>query len=125
MTELDQELPNLALELINEFGKNVAYSIVSSDAYNVATGVSALSYINFNLKAIVEDYNLQGSGQALALGLIETGDKKLTMAAISFNSLPTTEDTFLVDGIKYRVVNVKITYSGELAAIYELQGRQN
>ncbi len=124
MTELDAELPGLALELIAEFGKVVVYSVVSAGVYNVATGDILPGEVNSTIKVIVEDYNLQSSGQAFASGLIESGDKKLTVAAQSFAALPTTEDKFVVDGVTYRVVNVKITYSGELPAIYELQGRQ-
>lgn len=120
MTELDAEIGPLALELIDEFGKAVEYRIVATGIYNTDTATVENTDTIFNIKGILEEY----SGQAFLSGLIEAGDKKLTIAAQAVNSLPTTQDTVLIDTKIFRVVGVKITYSGELAALYELQLRR-
>ncbi len=127
MTELDTELGPVAAELIEEFGKSISYSLITPGAYNPATGEGLGTTEVLDIKAIVEDYSLQGSGQGFASGLIEIGDKKLTVAAQSeamAGKTPTTSDSFTVDEIGYIVQNVKIVYSGELAALYEIQGRK-
>lgn len=124
MTELDAEIGPLALDLINEFGKLIKYGRVTTTGYNVATATTGVSEDFVDVRAIVEDYNLQSGGQGFASGLIEAGDKKVTIAAKSLEYIPTTNDLLEIDDITYKVVNVKIVYSGDLAALYELQGRQ-
>lgn len=124
MTELDLELPGIALELINEFGKVVVFNVNPLGVYNVATATNVVVAEPLTIKAVVEDYSLINSGQGYADGLIEVGDKKLTVAASSFASKPTSSDTFVLDAEQFNVVNVKAIYSGELAALYEVQGRR-
>lgn len=127
MTELDTELGPLAVELIDEYGKEVTYTLTASGEYDPETGAAAPAEDPFIIKAIVEDYSLQGSGQAFASGLIEVGDKKFTIAAQSEHmagKTPTPSDTVEADGVTYTVQNVKAVYSGELVAIYEIQGRK-
>lgn len=124
MTELDLELPELAAELIDEFGTEVAYSIFGEAVYNTATAKSVAPETPVpGVKAVVEDYSLQGSGQAFAAGLVESGDKKLTTAAVYFTTEPTPGDKFGFDGKLYTVLNVKTVYSGQLPCLYEIQGR--
>lgn len=120
MTELDTEIGPLALELIDEYGKAISYSRVTPGEYNTDTGAVESATVVIELRAIVEEY----AGQSFLSGLIEAGDKKVTIAANSVDTLPTTQDTVLIDNITYTVVNVKITYSGDLAALYELQCRK-
>lgn len=124
MTELDGIFPDLALELIEEFGKVIQYVTIKDGVYDVATARNVTTAIPSEPKAIVEDYSLQGSGQGYASGLIEAGDKKLTVAALAFDPDPTTGDKFGLDGTVYTVQNVKTTYSGEEKAIHEIQGRR-
>ena len=124
MTELDLELPELAAELIDEFGAEVSYVIFGEPAYDTATAKSVTPETPVpGVKAIVEDYSLQGSGQAFASGLVESGDKKLTTAAVYFGVEPSPGDKFGFDGEVYTVLNVKTVYSGQLPCLYEIQGR--
>lgn len=124
MTELDNELGPLALELIEEFGKLVQYTKVSEGEYDPETGSATPSGEPVDVKAIVEDYDLQGSGAGFAAGLIETGDKKLTLAGASFDEEPTPSDIFGIDGEDFTILNVKNVYSGELVALYVCQARK-
>lgn len=118
MTELDLEIPGLAAELINEYGKRIDFGRVEPGEYNPATRTAAPGSINGSVKALVEPYR----GQRLLAGLVEASDLKLTVAAESFpNGEPTTEDVAGIDGVTYTVKNVMPTYSGERVAIYEIQ----
>ena len=121
MTELDLEIPGLAAELINEFGKAIGFGRVEPGEYDPDTGTAAPASAPRTLKAIVEPYK----GQRLLAGLVEAGDLKLTVAAESFpDGEPTTEDTAVIDDASYTVVNVLGIYSGEKVAIYEIQVRR-
>jgi hypothetical protein len=125
MTELDATIGPLASGLIDQYGKNILFGTVTSGEYDTITG-STTEVINMrSIKAIVEDYSLQGSGAAFASGLIETGDKKLTIAAASFpDGPPTPEDYCEIDNTRFKALNIKATYSGELVALYEIQVRR-
>jgi len=124
MTELDEELPELVLELIEEFGAEVSYRFVEGSEYNPETSSSSSAASPpITMKALIEDYNLQASGQAFEAGLIKAGDKKLTMAAASFSKSPSPGDRVKFNGDLFNVVNVKTVYSGQLAALHEIQGR--
>lgn len=127
MTELDAELGPLAVDVIEEFGKPIAINTVpAAGDYDPDTGKpeAAEPPAPKQTKAVVEDYNLQGSGQGFASGLIEVGDKKFTVAARALDATPTSADTITMDGVTFTIVNVKVTYSGELPVLYELQGRR-
>ena len=119
MTELDAEIGPLALELIDEFGKSINFISVVAGNYDPTTGEAMPNSTNKAIKAIVEDYK----GQDYSSDLIEGGDKKVTVAAQAFNSIPTTSDKVEIDGLSYTIQAVKVIYSGDLAAIYELQAR--
>ncbi len=121
MTELDADLGPLALELIAEFGKLISYARVTNLDYNPATATAGGYEDAVDVKAIIEEYN----GHSFVSGLIERGDKKVTVAAQSFpDGAPTANDRTVIDDTTYIVVGVKTTYSGELAALYELQVRR-
>lgn len=120
MTELDAEIGPLALELIDEFGKSISYQKVTSGEYDTTTGEAAVTNPSIDIKGIVENYK----GQDFSSGLIEGGDKKVTVAAQAFAELPTTSDTITIDNLTYTIVGIKTVFSGDLPAIYELQARR-
>lgn len=122
MTDLDLEIPGLANELIEEFGKAVVFTGVTIPAYNPDTGMTTAGVggSSLSVKAIVEP----DKGQALRMGLTEGADLKLTVAAQSLPNGVTSEDKFTIDTLIYNVVNVKPIYSGELIAIYEILVRR-
>lgn len=124
MTELDGELPELVLELIEEFGAEIVYRYVEGGSYNPATSSNAKSEsAPKSIKALVADYNSQGSGAAFTSGLIKAGDKQFYVAASAFSVAPSAGDEITFNGSTFALVNVKTTYSGQLAALHELQAR--
>ena len=114
MTELDLEFPELAAELIDEFGKEVAYSISANAVYDPAVGNVVAISDNRTIKAIIEP----DKGQAVRAGLAEGADYKLTIAADGLDY--STEDIITFDGVDYKVKLVKDYFSGELKALHEL-----
>lgn len=124
MTELDGELPELAVELIDEYGKAVEYVIVGEAVYDKATAKTTAPKTPVEGVKILPPegysaYQVAGSG-----GLVEIADKKLTTAAAYFNGLePTAGDKVSFDGVEYTVMKVDTIYSGELPCLYVLQVR--
>ena len=119
---LDVKARSTASRLIAKFGKSVTHTSITTGTYDPATGSSSLTSAAASVRAVVEDYSLQASGAAFQSGLIISGDKKITMAAQGAVK-PKPGDTFTVDGVVYAIVRVTETWSGELVALYECQGR--
>ncbi len=121
MTELDLEIPGLAAEVINDFGKEITYQRTTADSsnYDPNTGTVPLVDEPLVIKGIIEPYH----GQRMIAGLVEASDLKVTIAAdgLPDGFIPTPEDIANFDDADYKVKNVMPTYSGELVAIYELQ----
>ena len=125
MSELDQEFGPLALELIDEFGKQISYTSVYQNAYDTTTGEASSTKISKLIKAVVENSN----GYYSRGTLIQKANKKITISAFSFriffaNILPKSGDTFQVDSDVFTIGEKGIVpiYSGELVAAYELYG---
>ncbi len=111
MTELDAELPELALELIEEFGKALVYTLVGNTAYDPTTSRATRQESPLSVKALVED---------------KKGVKTLTVAGGAFpEGRPGNADTFVCDGSTFVVPEDGVTafYSGELIAIYQISGK--
>ena len=121
MTELDLELPGEAVELIDEFGKDIVYSRVSESTYDPATGGVTKNSPPLSVKAIVQadtGQSVKYGGLSLKNGLVETADFIVTIAADALGFEPSTGDTVAFDGHSYTVDGVKTFYSGELPVIY-------
>lgn len=123
-TVLDKIARPIAKDLINNFGASVFLTRVVQGAYDPATSSASKREETYAIKALVEDYNLVDSGAGFAAGLIEFGDKKITVAALTLNFTPTAGDIITALNQKFTVIRVTTTYSGELPALFELQGRR-
>lgn len=120
MTALDTKARATAVRLLNKYGKSVSHTIVTEGTYDPITGeVSGGSTTVGVPKALVEDFN----GTDYTSGLIEIGDRKLTIAA-SGNTEPKPNDRFTVGSDVYTVIAVEIIWSGEQAALYVSQVRK-
>lgn len=118
MTELDLEIPALAKELIDEYGKPIVYKFLVTGGYDPSTSSVISSEVTQtpSIKAIVEPDN----GQSLKAGLVEAADLKLTIYNQGLIGKPSPEDFIVFDGMRYKVKLASPTYSGELIAIWEL-----
>lgn len=119
MTGLDRKLRQTAVNLVNKYGKVITHTAVSEGSYDPITGTVTPANTDYSIKAIVEDYK----GIELVSGQIQHGDVKITMPAKG-NTKPDPNDKITIDSIVYMVVSVKSVWSGEMAAIYELQVRK-
>lgn len=112
---LDAELGPEAVELIAEYGTTVTLNRATVASYNVTTGKSSKSFgSNESLFAIVED---ETGNVTMPDGSTIKGDKKLTIAALGLTK-PEIDDKITVQGIAYRIGQIKTIMSGELACLY-------
>jgi hypothetical protein len=117
---LDIRARATADRLIGKFGKQVTLTRVTEGTYDPTTGeLSGGSTTTQTVAALVKDFN----GIELLSGAIQAGDRKVSIAALNAAE-PQIGDTITVDSMVYNVLAVKTTWSGEKAAIYELQVRK-
>jgi len=120
MTALDTSARALAVKSLAKFGKSITLQSIVEGAYDPVTGDMAANTItSSNPLAIISDFK----GAALMSGVIQYGDRKVTIAA-SGSVLPLPTDKVIIDTETYNVIAVKSIWSGELAALYELQVRK-
>ena len=116
---LDKKAMQVALRLINKYGKTVVHSHISTGEYDVATGDVTSSSVTNHIKGVVEDYK----GYDFASGLVEAGTRKIISAALG-NLEPRPNDTMTLDNDVYKVLAVETVWSGEQAAVYISQVRK-
>lgn len=120
MTTLDTKARATAVKLLNKYGKSISHTIVTEGTYDPITGdVSGGSTTVGVPKAVIEDYD----GTEYIAGLVEQGDKKLTIAAKG-NTEPKPNDRFVVGSDTFTVINTQIVWSGEEHALYISQVRK-
>lgn len=122
LTELDEELGPIALELIEEYGKQIVFETLAIGIYDKAERKNSTVPVEVDTKGLFEDYKL---GQSTEAGLVEVGDKKLFVAALAFSAKPTSQDRVKFDAQTWVVLSVIEYMSGERAALYEVQLRRS
>ena len=120
MTALDDRLRPMAATLINRAGKPMTLRRVTGSSYDPATGTVIETTSDTALKGVIEDYAVE----RITGGLIQQGDRQISLAAEPIAAEPAPGDTVLIDGEEHLVISVSATYSGEDPAFYRLQVRR-
>jgi len=117
---LDTKARNTANKMIAKFGKSITLTRVTEGSYDPTTGeMAASTNSTATLSALIQDYK----PFEYVSGAIESGDRQVTIAALDA-TIPNIGDTITIDALVYSVISVKTVWSGELAALYELQVRK-
>lgn len=118
--ELDAEMGPIAVELINEFGKQISYIRVSAGEYDPATSSVPVVETPEPIAAFVTD----PTGWQIANGLGAVGGKNILVAALGW-ATPSLTDKFVIDGKTYTVMKdgIKAIYSGELVCAWTINGQ--
>jgi hypothetical protein len=118
---LDTRARATASRLLNKYGKAVVFNSIIKGSYDTTTGsIASDSVTSINVKASIRDFN----GIDIMSGVVQAGDRKVTMPAIDLSVTPKPSDTITFDGDTYTVIEVHNTWSGELPAVYTLQVRK-
>jgi len=120
MTVLDTKLRPIALAKLNQYGKTMVLIRQTVGTYDEATGEAPVTTSSTAFKGV-----LSGPKHVdLANGLVQVGDMYVNAAAMAFPTAPKATDRLTVDLETWTVVNVLVTYSGELPALYKLHIRR-
>ncbi|MBS9781510.1 MAG: hypothetical protein KGV56_03360 [Gammaproteobacteria bacterium] len=114
-----RNMATVAHNLLSEFGQSVTITRKGDTEYNPYEGVTNSNDTVFNGVAIFEPYEDNRDDS-----LIEAGDIKITLASKNLSEVPQISDTIHVDGIAWRVVNIKELNPAGTSLIYEIQARK-
>lgn len=120
-TFLDDIFGPLTLDMVGLFGKQLTLTWPGSGDYDPGTGgVDGVQPDPITVPAIVEEYK----GAELISGLVQAGDKKVSIAGKVVEIAPVPLCTVTIDGKAFTVVEVAAIYSGEDVALYVLKCRK-
>ena len=120
------EMADVTLELITEFGSEQTLRDVIPGAYDPVTGETTGDVAKSQLaQVILLDYTLQESGQQYAEGSeIRQGDKKIIIAAKGLAWPPALTTRVDVGGVLWQIVNIKESNPAGTPLVYFCQGRR-
>jgi len=112
---LAQSLEKVAGTVIAKLGGDVTVRYVTPGAYNTANGTSAEATSDTDVKGILEAVSKNEVN-----GLIQSEDKRLTVAATELPSAPATKDRVVISSFVYQIVTVNTVEQEGVALTYEL-----
>ena len=112
---LANPLRKVASRLMAKFGGEVTIRRITVGAYNATTGTAAETTSDTALRGVLEDVNVREVND-----LIQSGDKRLTVAAADVAAVPSTADRVLIGGITHQVIRVTTIEQDNTAITHEL-----
>ena len=98
---LSGPLRKVASKVITKFGGEVTIRRITVGAYNTSTGTAAETTSDTVLRGVLEDVSVREVND-----LIQSGDKRLTVAAADVAAVPSTADRVLIGGVTHQVIRV-------------------
>lgn len=114
------EMAVVALELLGEFGQGVTIARTTSGGYDPATGGVTAPTASQSGSAVVREY----ARQHVDGTLIQSGDKRVILAASGLTFAPAPGDSVTAGGDVLQVVSVIERNPAGTPLVYELQGRR-
>ena len=94
-------LRKVASKLMAKFGGTATIRRITVGAYNTSTGTAAETIVDTELRGVLEDVSVREVND-----LIQSGDKRLTVAAADVAAVPSTADRVLIGGVTHQVIRV-------------------
>jgi hypothetical protein len=98
---LSGPLRKVASKLMVKFGGEATIRRITVGAYNATTGTAAETTSDTELRGVLENVNVREVND-----LIQSGDKRLTVAAADVAATPSTADRVLIGGITHQIIRV-------------------
>ena len=98
---LANPLRKVASKLMAKFGGTATIRRITIGAYNPTTGTAAETTSDTVLRGVLEDVNAREVND-----LIQSGDKRLTVAAADVANAPITSDKVLIASVVHQVIRV-------------------
>ena len=112
---LADSLRKVASKVITKFGGDVTVRIVTAGSYNTTTGTVGESVSDTEIKGVLQDIALREVN-----GLIQAGDKRLTVAASDLTAAPETKDKVVISSVVHQIITVETTEQDNTAITHEL-----
>jgi hypothetical protein len=126
MSAFYDEMAEVALDLITEFGQVGTLTSVTEGEYDPVTGIGTDPVtLTQSGQLILLDYTVQEAGIINAAGsLVQQGDKKILLAAKGLVWVPAMTTTLDAGGQVWIIVNIKSTNPAGTPLVYEIHGRR-
>ena len=108
-------LKKAASKTLKKLGGNVTIRQVTAGAYNTTTGAITESTSDTTIKGVLSNVN-----RSEVNNLIESQDKRLTIAAKDLTYIPTTKDRVLISNIEFKIVQVIQNEQNNTAVSFDL-----
>jgi hypothetical protein len=112
---LANPLRKVASKLMAKFGGEATIRRVTVGAYDPATGTAAETTSDTVLRGVLEDVNVREVND-----LIQSGDKRLTVAAADVAAVPSTADRVLIGGVTHQIIRVTTIEQDNTPITHEL-----
>jgi hypothetical protein len=112
---LANSLSKVAVNIMAAVGGDVTVRFVSAGAYDTSAGTIAESTSDTAVKGVVEDVSLAETNE-----LIQSGDRRLIVAADDFTTAPETKDRVVISSVSYQIIEVKTIEQDNTAITHEL-----
>ena len=119
---LASSLQKTASKLMDKFGGALTYRRVASGAYNASTGAVTETATDYSLRGVLQDVNLRETNASAQRerDLIQSGDKKLLIAAVDLAFTPNTADKVLIGAVLHQIITVEIIEQDNQPITYQL-----
>ncbi len=108
-------LDKVAGKILNTFGGDVTIRYVTGNTYNTTTGRIKETVSDTSVKGHVYDVSANE-----ATGLVQAGDKRLTVAAVDLATAPETKDRVVIGGVVHQIFRVETQEQDNTAITHEL-----
>lgn len=112
---LADSLQKVASKLVTRFGGDIKVRYISTEGYDTATGTIRESDTYVSAKGIVEDVASREANE-----LVQSGDKRLTIAALDLSVAPQVKDRITIEGVMHEVIEIKKQEQDNKPITYEL-----
>jgi hypothetical protein len=112
---LANPLRKVASRLMAKFGGEVTIRRITVGAYNATTGTAAETTSDTALRGVLEDVNVREVND-----LIQSGDKRLTIAAADLATPPSTADRVAVGAVTHQIIRVTTIEQDNTPITHEL-----
>jgi len=112
---LANPLRKVASKLMAKFGGVVTIRRVTIGAYNATTGTAAETTVDTVVRGVLEDVNVREVND-----LIQSGDKRLTIAAADLATAPSTADRVVVGAVTHQIIRVTTIEQDNTPITHEL-----
>ena len=112
---LASPLRKVASKLMAKFGGVATIRRVTLGAYNTATGTASETTADTAVRGVLEDVSVREVND-----LIQSGDKRLTIAAADVTTAPVTADRVLIGGVTHQIIRVTTIEQDNTAITHEL-----